>query len=328
MPRGRGDHIIAAIRIVFGLALAIVLALLVWTISSEYAQHSLKARGHAQQYAKDTPDRVQRACAGREAAALYECVAKEIEATREDQRSEYDLSAQNQMADWAFWMMVATIVTALLTGWALFYIKRTLDATREAVEDTSEATLAMKEANKITRDIMELEHRPILEFMGFAIEPFSRQDGPFPIAMLVARWRNIGAMPALVTSTKIWRAYTLGNPTPERVAALRACPPSQSQGRGLHLIARDTVHEGPRVSFGGLSVIPPGMHPESIERAFLAEDAGNMALLIAKVTYKSAIGSSREFETEQVIGIAPLWGDTGMRTDDFGIGPPHELNMT
>ena len=118
------------IRIGAAVGFALLAIGFVWTISAEHSAQRVHASEHAHQYASGTPDRVKRACDGVEAAAVLECVTKEVAASHEDQRSEYDLSAQNQMADWAFWMMAVSAVTMALTAWALWYVNGTLDETR------------------------------------------------------------------------------------------------------------------------------------------------------------------------------------------------------
>jgi hypothetical protein len=52
----------------------------------------------AYQRSKYAEEYIERACVGMDSAALVKCVKDAIETSREDQRSEYDLSAQEDMA--------------------------------------------------------------------------------------------------------------------------------------------------------------------------------------------------------------------------------------
>ena len=60
-----------------------------------------------------------------------------------------DLAAQESMAVWAFYMTLLAGVTALVTFIGTVLIWRQVSLTREAVEDTSRATRAMRRGNKI-----------------------------------------------------------------------------------------------------------------------------------------------------------------------------------
>jgi len=71
-------------------------------------------------------------------------------AGREAYQAEQDLNAQRDMALWALAMLIVSAVTALLTLWALWYVRGTLAATREALKDTGNATEAMIKQNELT----------------------------------------------------------------------------------------------------------------------------------------------------------------------------------
>lgn len=138
-------------QIVAGAVAAALAVALIWNISAYQAQSTLEARYRAQEHAAGAEGRIARSCVNLQATALVECVAEQVEATREEQRAEYDLSAQNRMAEWAFWVMVMGALTTGLTAIALYFVSETLTATRAAVEDTGEATEAMKAANEIAQ---------------------------------------------------------------------------------------------------------------------------------------------------------------------------------
>ncbi len=82
-------------------------------------------------------------------------VVETIDAYQQTQEFEYraeaDLMAQQDMAFWAMLMFFASLVTIAITAIGVWLVKRTLDATLKAVEDTSVATAAMREANEIAR---------------------------------------------------------------------------------------------------------------------------------------------------------------------------------
>ncbi len=68
-----------------------------------------------------------------------------------EEKEQRDLIAQEFMALWAFWMAVFAGITTLVTFFGTILIWRQIILTRKAVEDTGEATKAMREANEIAR---------------------------------------------------------------------------------------------------------------------------------------------------------------------------------
>lgn len=133
---------------------------MVWSISAQYTARSVGTEYRASEYAKTTDERISRTCAALVGPAFTECVTEQVKASREDQRTEYDLQAQQDSAEAAFWMAIIGTATLLATLIALWFVKGTLEATRKAVEETGEATAAMKEANRIASTMTAAELRP------------------------------------------------------------------------------------------------------------------------------------------------------------------------
>ena len=67
-----------------------------------------------------------------------------------------DLAAQEASALWAFWMVVASFASVLITAVGTIFLYKQIVLTREAVEDTGKATDAMLKQIEIT----EREQRP------------------------------------------------------------------------------------------------------------------------------------------------------------------------
>lgn len=90
-----------------------------------------------------------RVCAVGAPAAVFECVVKKLETNRQEARAEQDLNAQQGMKFWAAVMACLTAITVLITAIGVWLVKQTLDATLEAVKDTSHATKAMIRQNEL-----------------------------------------------------------------------------------------------------------------------------------------------------------------------------------
>lgn len=87
----------------------------------------------------------------------------EAQVEQPDQFALRDLSAQEEMAFWAMWMFIAALATFVITSIGTVLIWRQVSLTRKAVLDTSEATLAMREANTIARDALVAQSRAWLK---------------------------------------------------------------------------------------------------------------------------------------------------------------------
>src|SRR3546814_5274108 len=83
-----------------------------------------------------------------------------------------DLLAQETMAEAAIWMAAAAVLTLFITSMGTLLIWRQVKLTRQAVEDTSDATEAMREANVIARTIGRVQTRAYLSIQGLVGETF------------------------------------------------------------------------------------------------------------------------------------------------------------
>lgn len=110
--------------------------------------------------------------------AARKCVVDAIEASQEKSDSRQDLYAQQDMALWAFLMMLISGATVFVTGVGVYYVRETLTATRSAVQaahdaviETSrigdaqikasmDAVLTASEANRLAARQFEIGYKP------------------------------------------------------------------------------------------------------------------------------------------------------------------------
>jgi hypothetical protein len=200
------------VRAIFAASMAFTVGGLVWTVSAQHTE-GRAAEQYSRQYAADTEKRVAQTCVQRERRAYAECVARMATATRENQRGEYDLAAQQEMSDWTFWMLCLSL-------WAIIISALGLRALIHTVRQGEAGLERAHEANEITRKTAELESRPLMVF----------EDCIYEITevgiMAKVRFVNKGRLPATVRRATAYKAY--GNPyrLPERVEAIRLSPPS------------------------------------------------------------------------------------------------------
>lgn len=198
--------------------------------------------------------------------------------TPKDRQS--DLCAQWEAADAArdaaWWAMFAAFVAIVGTVglWAQIYL------TRKAVEDTSEATEAMRAANEIARE----DTRPILAFSGIGWEQF----GDTPEKQLAHfLWRNAGKRPIRLLRLEIGRAQTPQGQQPDWNAVLPA----------FETLQRDSA---------GLIIMPDGTHQSigiMVMREHFQEGQVSSVYLLARATYTNAISGEHDREFSTLLGV-------------------------
>jgi hypothetical protein len=143
-------------------------------------------------YSQSARESAQGECVGVDPGRMFECVVEKAEASGQTAHDAQDLQAQQQAAwgamlssVWAFGALVAAFL-------GLVWIKGTLDSTREAVAQTTEATEEMREANRIATDNAKRQLRPYVHILSADLK---LSDEGKPIAKIF--WKNFGQTPAL-----------------------------------------------------------------------------------------------------------------------------------
>tara|TARA_R110001606_G_scaffold88649_2_gene199636 strand:+ start:23410 stop:24351 length:942 start_codon:yes stop_codon:yes gene_type:complete len=128
-----------------------------------------------------------------------ECIEQAIASGRESQRAEYDLNAQRDMAEWAFWLLVLTGLGLSVTIVGTIGLYWQIMLTRKAVEDTGLATDAMLAANEIAK----AAQRPWLKIEILSIGPVERRRRDVFFIHHSLKISNTGHSPALFVSSNI-----------------------------------------------------------------------------------------------------------------------------
>ena len=171
-----------------------------YDMGASYTRYSFDSDQNSQSYAADAAQKIQNDCVGLAGGVDKKCLEEAIKASAEYQQGENDLEAQRGMSKWAFWLLVITSGQLFATIVGLVYLKGTLDATREAVEDTGLATTAMQEANKISNEMAESAHR--LERAYVFVDPADNNLAEFRKGEADFCWpfsfTNQGKTPAII----------------------------------------------------------------------------------------------------------------------------------
>ena len=96
-------------------------------------------------------------------ASIEAAISNPQPATGQDHEKR-DLAAQEASAAFAWWMVVVSGLGFCITTIGTFLLYQQIKLTRRAVEDTGEATVAMREANRIAEHVSALELRPYVWF--------------------------------------------------------------------------------------------------------------------------------------------------------------------
>lgn len=148
-------------------------------------------------YSQSAQADAERACAGAQSDALFECVYERVEASQEQARGEQDLSAQQRAASAALASAVVALLTLIISVIGVWFVKRTLDATLVAVEDNSIATNAMIDANNIAANA----DRPWIDFRFICNQPPKiLENGSHRVSCSI-KGVNVGKNPAINVKT-------------------------------------------------------------------------------------------------------------------------------
>ena len=193
--RGRDNQ---AVEWVIPLVGIVLVAFLAWGIGYLEARETYNRQQTAATYEQATKEDAKRTCVGIEPSAVFECVDEKVKTAYQTAHDEQELAAEQRSASSALASAVLSFLALAISAVAVWYVKRTLDATLEAVEDTSTATEAMKEANWIAQDTAKHQLRAYVIPAGadFKIS----ESGEIEAKLII---RNFGQTPALEERTWI-----------------------------------------------------------------------------------------------------------------------------
>lgn len=231
-------------------------ALLLYVLGSVDGRQSETRQQAARSYSQAAKDNAERACLRSEPHAVVECVYVHIQAAEETARAEQDLSAQQKSADSALASAIIAFLTLIVSGIGVWFVKRTLEATRDAITDTSKATAAMIRQNELT----EALQRPYI-VVEAGKSPTEPNEAGF-IMPASYRYVNVGGTPANL----LWEAHSI-----VVLDDLNALPdPVRPGGRGRKIPNGETIMAGASTKFksagailnsGKISPLAPEVNP-------------------------------------------------------------------
>lgn len=193
--RGKGFAIVTAVLFTF---VAIGFTVAIWRIASEHGAIVHEQGSNARNYAARAEQDIEDRCLLLDTVAKAKCISEIIQSTNEHQRAEKDLIAQTEMSLWAFWMVVISCFTVILTGVGVWFVFRTAQFTHKTLIEAEKTTKAAIDTVDETRRIGESQTRAYIEFHSREFIPvFSSEISSAPIGF---RFRitikNSGQTPA------------------------------------------------------------------------------------------------------------------------------------
>lgn len=122
-----------------GAATLFLLGVLVWSFSASYTRAQMRTERHTAYYADEAVRLLKERCAHTDPGIVAPCVTAILSAQHENQRAESDLSAQTQMANWAFWLLIVTLGSTGITLAGIWFVRENLIAVRTANASAREA---------------------------------------------------------------------------------------------------------------------------------------------------------------------------------------------
>jgi hypothetical protein len=135
----RGKRTKTELAVFAGIAVTFITSLLFWAIP-EHLAYSNQAAFNTEYHQRWADNRKRRDCVRAPAIGSRRCVEEAQATSEERQRAERDIEAQRKMALWTAIMGAMAVIGVGLSGFGVYLIWRTWDATREAA-DNSRLTL-------------------------------------------------------------------------------------------------------------------------------------------------------------------------------------------
>jgi hypothetical protein len=167
---------------------AVASLILIYSVGLLNGEQAERRNSNPHSHSETAKQKAESACVGTNPAAVFECVIGYVEASEDTAYTEQDLTAQQRAAWGALVAAFAGLLSVGISLLGLYWIKGTLDATREAVDQTTVATKAMVRQNELA----EAAQRPWVA-IRCEVESLERA-GPLITARYSIIYENIGRM--------------------------------------------------------------------------------------------------------------------------------------
>lgn len=209
MPKLRQDAQNIFVIFVFGLIIASTLVFVAFGIGWLYARNAYDAEANTNQYAMQAQEKIAQTCIDVEMAALTECIIEIAKSYGEAERSEAELNAQRDMANWTMLMALVSLAALFITAVGALFVWLTLRQGKSGLEAAIAAAKAANLGNAIARAELRpwvtLRRKVRCQFFCSDLEPGTEALEKFS-GRVYLRWKgdleNVGRTPAFGIRTK------------------------------------------------------------------------------------------------------------------------------
>jgi hypothetical protein len=181
----------------FAIAVVCLLLLATWDLSASHTRNSIDADNYSAQYAEHAKKQIQETCVEGDLSVRAECAYEITKATNDAQNAERDLSAQQDMAGAALWMLSISGVGLILSLVGLFLVRETLTEMARQ-RDVSEQTLIS-------------QSRPWLKISSLKFDWMEISTETINVC-LVFKIKNVGFSPAFCVTVRPRLAFDGSRP--------------------------------------------------------------------------------------------------------------------
>jgi hypothetical protein len=145
---------------------------LAYSVGVSNTERKLRAEHNAERYSEGAASRIEANCLILDTPkAVAECTENEVKAAEEARRGEYDLTAQQDMADWAFWLLWVSVGSVAIGTVGVVFVWLSLGHTQSSAKAAQDsAAVALKS--------MEVEQRPWIEIVNVVLSDDRKASRP------------------------------------------------------------------------------------------------------------------------------------------------------
>jgi hypothetical protein len=133
-------------------------------------------------------DEIAKSCENVEPINFRDCIRKNLETYYQDQAANIDLQAQQEMAFWAFWLFVSSVLGIIISAFGVLLLIRSLSMARSGNKAAFAAVNVAAQANEIAKQ----QNRPWIVPICSAEK--RKHDGTFGVSFCA---KNSGNSPAM-----------------------------------------------------------------------------------------------------------------------------------
>lgn len=172
------------------LTLFVVVLLLIFSMIGFYlgldSGRDRVAKTNAQVHHENAFAQIDQLCADRNFPKLIECIQKVLDTSGEQQLAEFDLAAQQEVAEWTKWVLVVSVVSSFITMVGIYFVWLTFGEARKT--------------NNIAMEVGQAQVRAYIS-LGRINTTFNFNRSGFVTGLVLQpNFKNTGQSPGIIVS--------------------------------------------------------------------------------------------------------------------------------